>query len=41
MKVLLVYPNLFGMNTLPSAIGIFTAMLRDAGHEVELFDTNN
>ena len=39
MKVLLVYPNLFGMNMLPPAIGIFTAMLRDAGHEVELFDT--
>lgn len=39
MKVLLFYPNLYGMNTLPPAIGLFTAVLRQAGHEVRLFDT--
>lgn len=39
MKVLLFYPNLYGMNTLPPAIGLFTAILRQRGHAVELFDT--
>ena len=39
MKVLLVYPNLYGMNMLPPAIGLFTAILRRHGHEVALFDT--
>lgn len=39
MKVLLFYPNLYGMNTLPPAIGLFTAVLRQRGHEVALFDT--
>jgi radical SAM superfamily enzyme YgiQ (UPF0313 family) len=39
MRVLLFYPNLYGMNTLPPAIGIFTAILRLRGHEVALFDT--
>ena len=39
MKVLLLYPNLYGMNTIPPAIGLFTAILRREGHEVQLFDT--
>ncbi len=39
MKVLLLYPNLYGMNMLPPAIGLFTALLRRDGHEVSLFDT--
>ena len=39
MKVLLVYPNLYGMNMLPPAIGLFTAILRINGHVVGLFDT--
>lgn len=39
MRVLLFYPNLYGMNTLPPAIGLFTAILRQRGHEVALFDT--
>ena len=39
MKVLLFYPNFYGMNMLPPAIGMFTALLRRAGHEVQLFDT--
>lgn len=39
MRILLFYPNLYGMNTLPPAIGLFTAVLRHRGHEVALFDT--
>lgn len=39
MKVLLFYPNFYGMNMLPPAIGLFTAILRKDGHQVELFDT--
>ena len=39
MRILLFYPNFYGMNTLPPAIGLFTAILRQAGHEVRLFDT--
>jgi anaerobic magnesium-protoporphyrin IX monomethyl ester cyclase len=39
MRVLLFYPNLYGMNTLPPAFGYFTALLRQNGHEVALFDT--
>ena len=39
MKILLVYPNLYGMNMLPPAIGLFTAILKREGHEVKLFDT--
>ena len=39
MKVLLLYPNLYGMNMLPPAIGLFTAILKRDGHEVRLFDT--
>ncbi|MGE5373189.1 MAG: B12-binding domain-containing radical SAM protein [Solirubrobacterales bacterium] len=41
MKVLLVYPNLHGMNMLPPAIGIFTGLLKNQGYEVRLFDTTN
>jgi radical SAM superfamily enzyme YgiQ (UPF0313 family) len=36
---MLLYPNLYGMNMLPPAIGLFTALLRRDGHEVSLFDT--
>lgn len=39
MRVLLFYPNLYGMNTLPPAIGLFTSILKNKGHEVDLFDT--
>ena len=39
MKVLLFYPNFYGMNMLPPAIGLFTSILRQNGHEVALFDT--
>ena len=41
MKVLLVYPNIYGMNMLPSAIGVFSTLLKADGHEVELFDSTD
>ncbi|MCP3929319.1 MAG: B12-binding domain-containing radical SAM protein [Bacteroidetes bacterium] len=41
MKVLLVYPNIHGMNMLPPAIGLFTALLRERGHIVDFFDSTN
>lgn len=41
MKVLLVYPNLHGMNMIPSAIGLFTSLLQNRGHIVDLFDSTN
>jgi len=39
MRVLLLYPNLYGMNMLPPSIGLFTAILKRDGHVVVLFDT--
>lgn len=39
MKVVLFYPNLYGMNMLPPAIGFFTALLKRDNHQVKLFDT--
>lgn len=39
MDILLFYPNLYGMNMMPPAIGIFTSILKDGGHNVQLFDT--
>lgn len=41
MKVLLVYPNIHGMNMLPPAIALFSSLLKKAGHKVDLFDTTN
>jgi len=41
MRILLVYPNMAGMNMLPPALGLFTSILKSAGHEVALFDTTN
>ncbi|MGE4504708.1 MAG: radical SAM protein [Desulfovibrionaceae bacterium] len=41
MNVLLVYPNIHGMNMLPSSMGIFTALLKEHGHTVAMFDTTN
>lgn len=41
MKVLFVYPNLFGMNMLPPAIGILNACLLQDGHKTALFDTTS
>ena len=39
LKVLLVYPNLRGMNMLPPAVGLMSAVLKRSGFEVQLFDT--
>jgi radical SAM superfamily enzyme YgiQ (UPF0313 family) len=41
IRVLFVYPNLFGMNMLPPAIGILNAILLQDGHTTALFDTTN
>src|SRR3989338_5344177 len=39
LKVLLIYPNYRGMNMLPPAIGLLSAVLKRSGFEVRLFDT--
>jgi radical SAM superfamily enzyme YgiQ (UPF0313 family) len=39
IKVLFIYPNTYGMNMLPPAIALFSALLKDAGHEIEVFDS--
>jgi len=41
MKVLLIYPNIRGMNMLPPAIALFTSILRKDGHTVQLFDSTD
>lgn len=38
LKILLVCPNIPGMLVLPGAIGVFTAILKKAGFELDLFD---
>lgn len=38
VKVFFVYPNTYGMNMLPPAIALLSALLRERGHEVSLFD---
>ena len=40
-RVLLVYPNLYGMLIPSIAIGIFTRILKKEGYEVDLFETTN
>ena len=39
INVLFIYPNTFGMNMLPPAIGLLSSILKDDGNDVELFDT--
>ena len=34
-----VYPNTYGMNMLPPAIALFSALLKKQGHNVKIFDT--
>lgn len=41
MKVLLIYPNIRGMNMLPPAIGLFSAILKQRGHQISLFDSTD
>lgn len=38
INVLFVYPNTFGMNMLPPAIALFSALLQEEGHNIEVFD---
>lgn len=38
-KVLFLYPNLRGMNMLPPAVGLLSAVLKRSGFSVKLFDT--
>ena len=39
IKILFIYPNTFGMNMLPPAIAMFSAILKKEGHKVQVFDT--
>ena len=39
MKVMFIYPNYKGMNMLPPAIALFSALLKREGHRVDLFDS--
>ena len=39
IKVLFIYPNSFGMNMLPPAIALFSAILKQHNHKVRVFDT--
>ena len=39
IKVLFIYPNTYGMNMLPPAIAMFSAILKKKGHQVQIFDT--
>ncbi|MEO5360775.1 MAG: B12-binding domain-containing radical SAM protein [Nitrospirota bacterium] len=41
MKVLLIYPNIRGMNMLPPAIALFSSILKEQGHTVSLFDATD
>ncbi len=41
MKVLLIYPNIHGMNMLPPAIALFSSILKKHGHQVSLFDSTD
>jgi anaerobic magnesium-protoporphyrin IX monomethyl ester cyclase len=38
IRVLFLYPNTFGMNMLPPAIALFSAILKERSHQVSLFD---
>ncbi|MFA5088793.1 MAG: radical SAM protein [Candidatus Omnitrophota bacterium] len=39
LRVLFVYPNLKGMNMLPPSVGLLSAILKESGHTVDMFDT--
>ena len=41
MRILLLYPNLPGVKTLPTAYGLFNAILKQEGHTVGLFNSTN
>ena len=39
INVLFLYPNTFGMNMVPPAIAMFSALLKKHGHSVDIFDS--
>ena len=39
MKVLFIYPNSLGYGRVPLGLSILISVLKEAGHEIELFDT--
>ena len=39
IKVLFIYPNTYGMNMLPPAIAMFSAILKKNNHKIKIFDT--
>jgi hypothetical protein len=39
IRVLFIYPNTYGMNMLPPALALFSALLKGVGHQVEIFDS--
>ena len=39
IKILFIYPNTYGMNMLPPAIAMFSAILKKERHQVQIFDT--
>ena len=41
MNILLLYPNIHGMNMLPPALALFASLLKEQGHKVDLFDSTN
>lgn len=41
MKILLVYPNIRGMNMLPPAVALFSSILKQHGHKISLFDSTD
>ena len=38
-RILLVYPNERDMSLVPPVLGLFSRLLRDQGHKVDLFDS--
>lgn len=39
INVLFIYPNTYGMNMLPPAIALFSSLLKQHGHKIEVFDS--
>jgi len=38
IRVLFIYPNTYGMNMFPPAVALFSTLLKQSGHDVNLFD---
>ena len=41
LRVMMIYPNLKGMNMLPPGVALLSAVLKQNGHSVRLFDTTS